>query len=88
MSKPKFITLKEWNSRLPRPRNLETVRRWIRTGKIAPAPVLDGREYLIDETAERVNTKCSPTSKLLQRIKNGTNQKPRKARSSAKPLRP
>lgn len=82
------LTLKQWNSRLPRPRSHETVRRWIRSGKIFPAPVLDGREYLFDEWAERIDTKCSPTSELLQRIKNGTNQKPRKARSSAKPLRP
>lgn len=82
------LTLKQWNSRLPRPRSHETVRRWIRAGKIFPAPVLDGREYLFDERAVRIDTKCSQTSELLQRIKNGTNQKPRKARSSAKSLRP
>ncbi|HGE8281589.1 TPA: excisionase [Serratia marcescens] len=82
------LTLGEWNKRLPRPRSHETVRRWIRAGKIYPAPVLDGREYLFDEQAVRIDTPCSPTSELLQRITNGTNQKPRKARSPAKPLRP
>lgn len=52
---PKKLTLKEWNSRLPRPRSEETVRRWIRAGKIYPAPVLDGREYLFDENAVRID---------------------------------
>lgn len=85
---PNKLTLGEWNSRLPRPRSHETVRRWIRAGKIFPAPVLDGREYLFDEWAERIDTKCSPSSELLQRINNGTHQKPRKARSPAKPLHP
>jgi len=63
----KKLTLKEWNNLLPRPRSLETVRRWVRAGKIYPAPVLDGREYLVDESAVRINLQ-TPRDSLLLRI--------------------
>lgn len=65
---PKKLTLKEWNSRLPRPRSEETVRRWVRAGKIYPAPVLDGREYLFDENAVRIDPQ-NPQVSLLSRIR-------------------
>jgi predicted site-specific integrase-resolvase len=65
---PKKLTLKEWNSRLPRPRSEETVRRWVRAGKIYPAPVLDGREYLFDENAVRIDPQ-NPRASLLSRIR-------------------
>jgi predicted site-specific integrase-resolvase len=69
-----LITLKEWNARLPRPRCLEQVRRWIRDGKIYPMPVLDGREYLFDENARKINPrdpgKSSGTATLMNRVKN------------------
>lgn len=86
---PKLLTLGEWNSRLPRPRSKETVRRWIRAGKIYPAPVLDGREYLFDERAEKIDP-LNPRGKinsLLSRITNGKDQKPHAPRSSSKPVR-
>lgn len=67
---PKKLTLKEWNSRLPRPRSEETVRRWIRAGKIHPAPVLDGREYLFDENAVRIDLQ-NPRASLLSRLHSG-----------------
>ncbi|CAH6155601.1 MULTISPECIES: excisionase [Enterobacteriaceae] len=66
---PKKLTLKEWNSRLPRPRSEETVRRWVREGKIYPAPVKDGREYLFDENSVRINEQKNRTP-LLERIHN------------------
>lgn len=66
---PKKLTLKEWNSRLPRPRSEETVRRWVREGKIYPAPVKDGREYLFDENSVRINEQKKRTP-LLERIHN------------------
>ncbi|EBW7999810.1 excisionase [Salmonella enterica subsp. enterica serovar Mgulani] len=66
---PKQLTLKEWNSRLPRPRSEETVRRWVREGKIYPAPVKDGREYLFDENAVRINAQKTRMP-LLARIHN------------------
>ena len=50
----------EWNKRLPRPRSHETVRRWIRAGKIYPAPVLDGREYLL------TNRPCGSIRRAVQ----------------------
>ncbi|HFZ1100385.1 TPA: excisionase [Raoultella ornithinolytica] len=40
-----LITLKEWNQRQPRPRSLETVRRWVRESKIYPAPKKDGVKW-------------------------------------------
>jgi len=50
-----YITLKEWNARQLRPRSLEQVRRWVRSGKLFPPPILDGREYLIQESAVKIN---------------------------------
>ncbi|MDA6874924.1 excisionase, partial [Escherichia coli] len=46
-----YLTLKEWNARQLRPRNPETVRRWVRECRIFPPPVKDGREYLFHESA-------------------------------------
>ncbi|NIG12963.1 excisionase [Pantoea sp. Al-1710] len=51
----RFITLREWNQRQIRPRSIETVLRWVRSGKLYPPPFLDGREYLIQETAIKIN---------------------------------
>jgi predicted site-specific integrase-resolvase len=85
------ITLKEWNSRQPRPKSAETVRRWVRAGKIYPAPELDGREYLFDDRAIKINPSNLPkqsAKQLLDRIRDGKNTKPRPARSTSKPIRP
>ncbi|ATW30376.1 hypothetical protein BJP41_08660 [Candidatus Williamhamiltonella defendens] len=49
------ITLKEWNQKQPRPRCIEQVRRWVRAGIIYPAPRLDGREYLVQANAIKIN---------------------------------
>jgi len=72
-----YITLREWNARLPLPRNMEVVRRWIRKGMIYPAPVIDGRTYLIQENAIKINPSkpkqiASENNKLIltERIKN------------------
>jgi len=51
----RFITLREWNQRQPRPKSMEQVRRWVRSGKLYPAPFLDGREYLIQENAVKID---------------------------------
>jgi len=50
-----YITLREWNARQLRPRSMEQVRRWVRTGKLYPPPFLDGREYLIQANAVKIN---------------------------------
>lgn len=50
-----LITLSEWNKRQPRPRCMEQVRRWVRAGRIQPSPQLDGREYLVDERAVKID---------------------------------
>jgi len=34
---------------------MEQVRRWVREGKLYPAPFLDGRTYLIQENAVRID---------------------------------
>ncbi len=68
-----YLTLKEWNARQLRPRNPETVRRWIRECKIYPPPVKDGREYLFHESAKKITPQA--TGGLLQRIRNGRTEK-------------
>jgi len=50
-----YITLREWNARQIRPRSMEQVRRWVRAGKLYPPPYLEGHEYLIHETAVKIN---------------------------------
>ncbi|WP_199062157.1 excisionase [Serratia sp. ASV30] len=80
---PKKLTLREWNSRLPRPRSEETVRRWIRAGRIYPAPVIDGREYLFDEYAVRIDKPNSRAS-LLSRIHSDQGKSLPKTNSSIK----
>lgn len=83
-----LITLKEWNARQPRPRSLEQVRRWVRNGKIFPAPVLDGREYLFEEGAKKISAHSTGTANsLLNRVKNGKKQKLSAPRSSTKSVR-
>ncbi|WP_339379913.1 MULTISPECIES: excisionase [Cronobacter] len=78
-----LITLKEWNARQPRPRCMEVVRRWARAGRIQPPPYMDGREYLVEETAVKINPllKTSPQApsdtNLRERIKNGGTTKKR-----------
>jgi len=53
----RLITLREWNARQPLPRGMEQVRRWVRAGRLYPAPILDGREYLIEEDAVKIDPK-------------------------------
>lgn len=63
------ITLAEWNARRDRPRRMDTVRGWVRNGLIQPPPVKDGREYLVEEYAIKVNSINETGSpNLLQRI--------------------
>ncbi|HDR2892316.1 TPA: excisionase [Enterobacter asburiae] len=83
-----LITLKEWNARQPRPRCLEQVRRWVREGKIYPAPILDGREYLFDERARKITShSTSAANSLLNRVNNGKKQKLSTPRPSTKSVR-
>ncbi|MGX8900617.1 excisionase [Citrobacter werkmanii] len=78
-----LITLKEWNERQPRPRSMEQVRRWVRSGRIQPPPMLDGREYLVEEHAVKVNLngQCFTAStsnnhlRLKERIRHGRTEK-------------
>lgn len=78
-----LITLKEWNKLQPRQRCMEQVRRWVREGRIQPPPILDGREYLVEETAVKINLKSKNSCpvydrkniSLRERIKNGRAEK-------------
>ncbi|HHS9647464.1 TPA: excisionase [Klebsiella oxytoca] len=77
-----LITLKEWNDRQPRPRSLETVRRWVRSGRIQPPPQLDGREYLVEDCAIKVNlnnqyfsSQHNKKLSLRERIQHGRTEK-------------
>jgi len=70
------ITLREWNERQPRPRCMEQVRRWVRENKLYPPPRLDGREYLIQDSAVKIDPRSAVTihhqkNSLTQRISNG-----------------
>ena len=71
-----YLTLPEWNARQPRPRSLETVRRWVRECRIAPPPKKDGREYLFHESAVKVDITQPATGGLLKRIRDGQKKKP------------
>ncbi|HAC6881518.1 TPA_asm: excisionase [Salmonella enterica subsp. enterica serovar Java] len=70
-----YLTLPEWNARQPRPRSLETVRRWVRECRISPPPIKDGREYLFHEAAVKINNSSTITGSLVKRIKNGKKEK-------------
>lgn len=73
-----YLTLKEWNSRQLRPRNPETVRRWVRECKIFPPPIKDGREYLFHESATKIESTHHTPGELLQRIRDVRTEKKRK----------
>lgn len=77
-----MITLAEWNARRDRPRRMDTVRIWARNGLIQPPPIKDGREYLVEEYAIKVNSinDISHQSLLLRRIGYGQNKKDKKSR--------
>lgn len=66
-----LLTIPEFIKKLPRPRSEETIRRWIRAGKIKPLPVKFGKEYLIQSNA----TYTDSSNNLIGRIKNGTEKK-------------
>ncbi|HGJ5922625.1 excisionase [Arsenophonus apicola] len=60
---------------------MDTVRGWVRNGLIQPSPIKDGREYLVEECAVKVNSinEVSHKSMLLQRIGHDQNQKNKKS---------
>lgn len=77
-----LITLYEWGQRLPVPRSMETLRRWVRAHKIHPHPDFDGYQYLVEEEAVKIGTgktyqRKSPDSagSLTSRINNGRTKK-------------
>lgn len=84
-----MLTLEQWNKTLPKPRNMETIRRWARNGQIYPPPIFDGYQYLVHENAiKRINNQNPKLSNnLLTRIQNGTTQKSLAPRPSSKSLR-
>jgi len=48
----KWITLQDWAAQhYAPPPSIRTLRAWVRDGRIAPAPVLHGREYRVLEDA-------------------------------------
>ncbi|MGL9722006.1 excisionase [Symbiopectobacterium sp.] len=60
---------------------METVRRLVRNGMIFPAPIRDGREYLVEENACKLTQNKNLSSSgylhpaLLSRIRHGTPEK-------------
>ncbi|QIP56870.1 excisionase [Hafnia alvei] len=84
-----MLTLEQWNKTLPKPRNMETIRRWARNGQIYPPPIFDGHQYFVREDAEkRINNKPMKSSDtLLKRIKNGTKQESLTPRPTTKSVR-
>ncbi|HDU8547780.1 TPA: excisionase [Morganella morganii] len=85
-----MLTLEEWNSRLPIPRNMETVRRWVRNGQIWPPPLFDGYRYLVQDDAVKYNGTPGQkkSSNLIERINNGKEAKQGKTRPATKPICP
>lgn len=45
-----------------------TLRRWARAGEIQPQPEIVGKEYWVEETAERVDVPVPNQPTLLQRL--------------------
>lgn len=84
-----MLTLEQWNKTLPKPRNMETIRRWARNGQIYPPPIFDGHQYFVRKDAEkRINNKPMKSSDtLLKRIKNGTKQESLTPRPTTKSVR-
>ncbi|ELI7923481.1 excisionase [Yersinia enterocolitica] len=69
-----MLTLEQWNRTLPKPRNLDTIRRWARNGQIWPPPIFDGHQYFVQENAIKLLPKqqYKPVNNLITRIQNGT----------------
>ncbi|EGY29013.1 MULTISPECIES: excisionase [Candidatus Regiella] len=69
------VSLKQWNENQPRPRCMEQVRRWVRSGVIQPPPRLDGREYLVKADAVKIDL-TTPASyarkRLMEKLYHGT----------------
>ncbi len=65
---PKLLNLQEWASEIySTPPSLSTLRRWVREGRIYPAPELHGKEYRLLPDAVYVDIK----KKKYQRITAG-----------------
>lgn len=83
-----MLTLNEWNQRLPKPKDIETIRRWVRNGQIWPPPKFDGYQYYVEESARKIPPPTtSHTQSLLERIKHGKESKSFQTRSPAKSVR-
>jgi predicted site-specific integrase-resolvase len=55
---PKLLNLQEWASEVySTPPSLSTLRRWVREGRIYPAPELHGKEYRLLPDAIYVDIK-------------------------------
>ncbi|HHR6053091.1 TPA: excisionase [Providencia alcalifaciens] len=85
----KYFTVRDFANK--HRRSDETIRRWISAGKIYPAPIFDGYQYLIPPLAQKINNydRLNPTillskdSKLLKRIKtDGKKPSPQKRTST------
>ena len=51
MAEPRLISVTEWRKRFVPSPTPNTVWRWIKAGKIQPAPIKYGRSYYLEETA-------------------------------------
>ncbi|HCA9948967.1 MAG: excisionase [Klebsiella sp.] len=78
----KLLTLQEWASRTyETPPSLESLRRWVRQGRIYPAPELHGRAYMVHPDAVYVDIRrnyiannsttatIAPRQSLIERIR-------------------
>lgn len=80
----KLLNLQEWaDLTYSKPPSLSTLRRWVRNGRIYPAPELHGKEYklqpdsiYVDPSKKKlrqksVRQKTPAKGSLLERIKHG-----------------
>ncbi|MDH4871993.1 excisionase [Pseudomonas sp. BN515] len=67
----KLVTLEKWSSlNFDPPPSLNTVRKWVREGRIEPAPIKHGRSYYVEPAARYVpiDRPRIPPGSLIERI--------------------
>lgn len=68
----KRLTLDEWNNNFfARPRSRRSLYRYIKEGKIFPAPIKVGRDYEIESTAILLDNNAIKNSQSLMERING-----------------
>lgn len=63
------LPLTDWAARqYAKPPTLATLRRWVREGKIYPAPELHGRAYVVEPEARYLVERPGPRLSLVERM--------------------